>query len=103
MLADSLEATVRANKDHSPEAIERLIRETMQAKLSSGQLDECDLTLRDLERIRQAFGDVLQGVYHPRIAYPAAAQAVLATPPSALLEQPTPPTVNPPGTYDADR
>jgi putative nucleotidyltransferase with HDIG domain len=103
MLADSLEATVRANKDHSPEAIERLIRETMQAKLSSGQLDECDLTLRDLERIRQAFGDVLQGVYHPRIAYPAAAQAVLATPPSALLEQPTPPAANPPGTHDADR
>jgi len=103
MLADSLEATVRANKDHSPEAIERLIHETLRAKLSSGQLDECDLTLRDLERIRQAFGDVLQGVYHPRIAYPPAAQAALAAPPPALLEQPTSVAANPPGTPDADR
>jgi putative nucleotidyltransferase with HDIG domain len=103
MLADSLEATVRANKDHSPEAIERLIRETLQAKLSSSQLDECDLTLRDLESIRQAFGDVLQGIYHPRIAYPAAAQAALAAPPPALLEQPTSPATNAAGTHDADR
>jgi len=70
MLADSVEATVRASRDYSPENMDRLIQETIAGRLSSGQLDECDLTLRDLSLIRSSFANVLQGVFHPRVEYP---------------------------------
>jgi len=43
-------------------------------RLVAGELDECDLTLRDLDHIREAFFSVLQGVFHPRIQYPEQAQ-----------------------------
>lgn len=70
MLADSVEATVRASRDHSPERIEELVNRAVADRLAEGQLDECDLTIRDLETIRRAFAGVLQGIYHPRITYP---------------------------------
>jgi membrane-associated HD superfamily phosphohydrolase len=46
--------------------VERIIEE----RLGDGQFDECDLTLRDLERIKEAFIGQLLGMYHTRIAYP---------------------------------
>ncbi len=70
MLADSVEATVRASHPDSPGEIERIVRRIINDRLVSGELDECDLTLRDLDSIRSAFTDVLQGVFHPRIQYP---------------------------------
>ncbi len=70
MLADSCEARVRSAQPNSMEEMERLIRDTIKSKLDEGQLDECDLTLRDLEEIRAAFLSVLQGVFHPRVKYP---------------------------------
>ena len=39
-----------------------------------GQLDECDLTLHDLDEVRGAFVSILQGVFHPRIKYPEEAK-----------------------------
>jgi membrane-associated HD superfamily phosphohydrolase len=42
-------------------------------RLADGQLDECDLTLRDLDQVRNAFILVLQGIFHPRIEYPETA------------------------------
>src|SRR4030095_10112005 len=53
MLADGVEATLRAVHDHTAEGIERTIRKVVDERLTEGQLDECDLTFRDLERIRQ--------------------------------------------------
>jgi membrane-associated HD superfamily phosphohydrolase len=47
-----------------------IVREMIKYKLDSGELDESDVTLRDLETIRAAFLDVLQGVFHPRVQYP---------------------------------
>ncbi len=70
MLADSCEARVRSAQPGSVEEIDRIIREVIKSKLDDGQLDECDLTLRDLEEIRSAFLSVLQGVFHPRVKYP---------------------------------
>ena len=70
MLADSCEARVRSLKPTSVDEMDRIIRETIKAKLDAGELDQCDLTLRDLETIRAAFLDVLQGVFHPRVQYP---------------------------------
>jgi len=70
MLADSIEACVRANRPSAQAEMERIIRKMINERLMDGQLDECDLTLRDLDRIRKAFNSVLQGVFHPRIEYP---------------------------------
>jgi len=70
MLADSIEACVRANRPSGRAQMEQIIRKMVNERLIDGQLDECDLTLRDLDRIRQAFNDVLQGIFHPRIEYP---------------------------------
>jgi cyclic-di-AMP phosphodiesterase PgpH len=70
MLADSCEARTRSMKPGSIGEMDQIIRETIKYKLETGELDECDLTLRDLETIRSAFLDVLQGVFHPRVQYP---------------------------------
>jgi putative nucleotidyltransferase with HDIG domain len=70
MLADSIEAATRASRDHSQEAIEHLVEDIILQRLSEGQLDECDLTLRDLQRIKHSFATLLVGMYHPRIEYP---------------------------------
>jgi membrane-associated HD superfamily phosphohydrolase len=46
------------------------VKELIRKKLEEGQLDECDLTLRDLDEIAGAFTKVLSGIYHQRIDYP---------------------------------
>jgi putative nucleotidyltransferase with HDIG domain len=90
MLADGVEATLRATHDHTAEAIERTIRKVVDDRLSEGQLDECDLTFRDLEKIRQVFFTILRGMFHPRITYPdypgapAPATAPVVPQPTAL-------------------
>ncbi len=70
MLADGCEARVRSAEPTSLEEIERIVAETVKARLAQGQLDECDLTLRDLKEIQAAFVSVLKGVFHPRVKYP---------------------------------
>jgi putative nucleotidyltransferase with HDIG domain len=70
MLSDSTEAAARAARDHSREAIERLVERIIRQRLEEGQFDECNLTLRDLTRIKQSFVTLLTGIYHPRIPYP---------------------------------
>ena len=70
MLADMVEAAVRANRPSSPKDIERLVQKIINDRLLSGELDECDLTMRDLDKIKSVFINVLQGIFHPRIKYP---------------------------------
>jgi putative nucleotidyltransferase with HDIG domain len=70
MLADSCEARIRSAEPASVEEMDRLIAETIQSKLEAGQLDDSDLTLRDLKETRAAFLRVLKGVFHPRVKYP---------------------------------
>ncbi len=70
MLADSCEARVRSAEPESIEEIERIVAETIKARLDQGQLEECNLTLRDLKEIEAAFVSVLKGVFHPRVRYP---------------------------------
>jgi putative nucleotidyltransferase with HDIG domain len=70
MLADSCEARVRSAEPDSIEEIERIVSEAIKARLDQGQLDECNLTLRDLKEIQAAFISVLKGVFHPRVKYP---------------------------------
>jgi hypothetical protein len=71
MLADISETTVRALKPTSAEEIDEIVRKSITHHLESGQLDECDLTIADLRKVRAAFVDILQGVHHPRIKYPS--------------------------------
>jgi putative nucleotidyltransferase with HDIG domain len=70
MLADSTEAMVRSSEDRSPERIDSIIEEVIAERLAEGELDDCDLTLRDLRTIAESFKQTMRGVYHPRIAYP---------------------------------
>ncbi|HEY8346637.1 MAG TPA: HDIG domain-containing metalloprotein [Symbiobacteriaceae bacterium] len=73
MLADSCEASVRAlrQKGHlTVDQIEAQVKRIIADRLQQGQLDECDLTFRDLEIITRTFVRVLSGVHHARIEYP---------------------------------
>jgi len=70
MLADSAESVVRSSRDRSPERIDALVDAVISERLAEGQLDECDLTLRDLKVIGEALKTTLRGIYHRRIEYP---------------------------------
>lgn len=70
MLADSVEAAVRSSEDQSPEEVDLLVDKMVGERLAEGQLDDCDLTLRDIDLIRASFKDTLKGIYHRRIEYP---------------------------------
>ncbi len=70
MLADSVEASVRSLASHDEPAIRAMVSQIIGDRLIDGQFDECDLTLRDLDRIRELFIEQLLAMYHRRIAYP---------------------------------
>ncbi len=69
MLADVVEASVRALKEKSPVRVEQTVQKTIYDVFNETQLDECDLTLRDLNSIGKAFLRILLGIYHLRIEY----------------------------------
>ena len=70
MLADGVEASVRSLASRDEAAIRAMVARIIDERLGDGQFDECDLTLRDVERIKEAFVQQLLGMYHQRIAYP---------------------------------
>lgn len=70
MLADGVEALVRAEAPTEEAQLRALVRRVWQQRLAEGQLDEAPLTLRDLGRIEDAFVEALKGIYHPRLRYP---------------------------------
>jgi putative nucleotidyltransferase with HDIG domain len=70
MLADSVEAAVKALPKYSPVKIEALIQKIIRERLDEGQFEECDLTLKDLTNVKNSFVKVLAGLYHNRIEYP---------------------------------
>ncbi len=69
-LADNVEAAVRSMKQPTPGRVEGLVRKIVKDKLNDGQLDQCDLTFQDLDRIAMAFVRVLNGIFHSRVEYP---------------------------------
>jgi putative nucleotidyltransferase with HDIG domain len=70
MLADGVEASVRSLESRDEPAIRSMVHRIVSERLEDGQFDECDLTLRDLSRIEEAFVQQLLGMYHQRVAYP---------------------------------
>jgi len=74
MLADSVEAAVRSLPNPNMQRITTLVEHLVEKKFEAGQLDECDLTLRGLNKIKEAFKPILMGIYHLRIEYPGEGQ-----------------------------
>ncbi|MFC1621123.1 HD family phosphohydrolase [Candidatus Omnitrophota bacterium] len=70
LLADSVEAGSRALDDPTPSRIKGLVKKIINNKFIDGQLDECDLTLRNLEKIAEVFMHILTGIFHTRVEYP---------------------------------
>lgn len=70
MLADAVEAAIRSLQKPTPGRVEGLVRRVIKERLNDGQLDESDLTFKDLDAVAGAFVRVLSGIYHTRIEYP---------------------------------
>ena len=70
LLADSVEAATRTLDEHTPQRIGDLVRKVINNKFIDGQLDECNLTLREIDTIAATFVRVLSAMYHARVKYP---------------------------------
>ncbi len=70
MLADTCEAAVRAMRPASREELELLVNRLIDERVANGELDESDLTFKELQIVKDVFLQVLQGVHHPRVKYP---------------------------------
>lgn len=67
MLADSVEAAARGERNITVAKIRKIVKESIERKFNDGQLDDCPLTRTDLEQVRTAFVPILTGVFHPRL------------------------------------
>jgi membrane-associated HD superfamily phosphohydrolase len=70
MLSDGVEASVRSLDSKDEPSIRAMVDRIVDARVEDGQLDDADLTLRDIARIKEAFVQQLLGMYHSRIKYP---------------------------------
>ncbi len=70
MMADSVEAAARSLEEPSPSRIRNLVKEIVTSIFLDGQLEECELTLRDIYRVMEVFSRILTAIYHKRIEYP---------------------------------
>jgi putative nucleotidyltransferase with HDIG domain len=69
-IADSVEAAVRSMPHPNADKIKKLVNNIVQERLEDGQLNECDITLKELEVIKNTFCETLNGIFHSRIEYP---------------------------------
>ncbi len=93
LLADSVEAATRVLDEHTPQRIEDLVRKIINNKFIDGQLDECNLTLREIDTIASVFVRVLGAMYHSRVKYPEKPNENLHK--KSSKEDPDPPRSNP--------
>ena len=70
MLADMVEAASRSVVDPTPSRIQGVVQKIINKVFSDGQLDECELTLKDLHEIAKSFNKTLSGIFHHRVEYP---------------------------------
>lgn len=71
MLADMVEAATRSLTDHSPARVQGTVQRIINNVFADGQMDDCEITLRDLHEIAKSFNITLSGIYHNRVEYPA--------------------------------
>jgi len=69
-LADTIEALSRTLEEPTPSRIEEMVKDLVRKKFIEGELDESDLTLKDLEKIAESFVRILNAIFHTRINYP---------------------------------
>jgi putative nucleotidyltransferase with HDIG domain len=75
MLADAVEAASRALSDPNPSRIKSLVQRIISDVFLDGQLEECELTLKDLHKIEDSFTHILTAIFHQRIDYPSPSEA----------------------------
>lgn len=78
MLADGVEAASKSLRDPTAARIQGMVQTIIKRAFSDGQLDECELTLKDLHQIAKSFNKTLSGIFHHRIAYPETEDAAAA-------------------------
>jgi putative nucleotidyltransferase with HDIG domain len=88
MIADACEASARALESPTREALAALVQKRVNEVFSEGQLDECDLTLRDLNAIGAAMVSALEAIYHTRPQYPGRREEPPGAPPVHLVADP---------------
>ncbi|MGQ9578373.1 MAG: HD family phosphohydrolase [Candidatus Aminicenantales bacterium] len=71
LLADSVEAASRSLSSPNQDNLKRMINDIFESYIEDGQLDECDLSFKDLRKIAASFLATLDSIYHPRIKYPS--------------------------------
>jgi cyclic-di-AMP phosphodiesterase PgpH len=76
MLADMVEAATRSLTDHSSARVQGTVQRIINNVFADGQLDDCDLTLKDLHEIAKSFNITLSGIYHDRVEYPGSNPAI---------------------------
>ncbi len=69
-IADSVEAAVRSIPNPTPELIESLVKKIIADRIQDGQLNECDLTMKEIETVSYTLCETLKGIFHSRIEYP---------------------------------
>ncbi|GAB4561597.1 MAG: HDIG domain-containing protein [Anaerolineales bacterium] len=87
MLADNVEARARSERPRSEEQIRELVRKSIEFCQKEGQLEDTQLTFRDLAVITEAFVTTLLGQYNPRIQYPATETPALAETPTNPIQK----------------
>lgn len=87
MLADSIEAAARSLDEPTPARLQNIVKNIIHRKFTDGQLDECNLTLKDISKVELAFVRILLGIYHQRIDYPRSAGGGLGDVQETTLKQ----------------
>jgi len=77
MLADVVEAASKTLVDPTPARIQGMVQKMVNKIFSEGQLDECELTLKDLHEIAKSFNKTLSGIFHHRVEYPEPAARIV--------------------------
>lgn len=78
-LADAIESASRSLEKPNPARVEALVDEIVQSRMADGQLDECDLTIAELARVKASFIKTLLSMMHSRVKYQKANEPQAAT------------------------
>ena len=70
MICDTIEAASRTLRDYSPESISNLVERLIQDKIDDGQLEEADITVKELTTAKQVIKSYIAQIHHERIKYP---------------------------------
>ncbi len=97
MLADTIEAATRAIEEPTIDKIRDLIERIVSKRLAEGELNDCDLTFRELSMVKNSFLNILTGIHHSRIKYPSEEDAKAAK----KIAERTSKLINLPSTADA--